>query len=379
MNLSLTNRVKISFIVANIIVLITGFLMYFFLGSLAQNTKSAWAELHNIREIDEVVRKDIVDLNAISLRFGVGKTQDKNVSVFKDKTTELKSNLERLKTEYSDSTTEASLQTMIENVNTLNEYIGDPETTESKDRFRDSNFHINLVGKISEEFSKYIQRSQIKSKDGATRIQNTIASIKKNMLLVLIIAFLGTIILGWLIPNKVALPFKKINHAIRELQDCNFDVSISYDEKDEIGELSLELNKMIKQFKQHEDLRADKFAVETKKFDIIANHIRKNILVVNSEGRLSYMNNALYSMLSVESGDVIDKEIEDTVIPEPIVEAFGRALKRRTKIEDEEIVFTYKKGSDNEEELEYKGLAEIYPIRGKESSLDYYLMVISEA
>ena len=46
----------------------------------------------------------------------------------------------------------------------------------------------------------------------------------------LIIGFLGTIILGLVVPGKIALPFKKIKDAIRELQECNFDVSIYYNQ-----------------------------------------------------------------------------------------------------------------------------------------------------
>jgi nitrogen fixation/metabolism regulation signal transduction histidine kinase len=61
------------------------------------------------------------------------------------------------------------------------------------------------------------------------------------MLIILIIGFLSLILVAMVIPARVTFPFKKITDAIRELQECNFDVSIYYNQKDEIGELSLEL------------------------------------------------------------------------------------------------------------------------------------------
>ena len=379
MNLSLTNRVKITFIIANAVVLITGFLMYFFLGTLADKTKNIWDELQTIREFDEISRSNIVDLTVLSVNLEEKAISEKKLSTYKDKANELRSNLERLKAEYKDSDTRSLLQALLQSVDTLIQYIGEPSSTKSLERFRDSNFHLSLVDKISNNFSSYLKKSQLNNQDSSERVKNSIASIKKNMLLVLILAFLGTIVLSWLVPNKVALPFKKINHAIEELQNCNFDVSIAYEEDDEIGELSSSLNKMITQLKQHEELRSDKFMLESRKFNIIANHIEDKVLVANSEGKLSYMNNELYSMLRVETSEVIDKELEESIIPESIVAVFDKALKRRGKIENEEVKFDYKVLEEDEEvEKSYSGYAEVYPIRGKESSLDYYLMIISE-
>lgn len=379
MNLSLTNRVKITFIIANGVVLITGFLMYFFLGTLADKTKNIWDELQSIRELDEISRSNIVELTVMSVNIEEKAVTEKRLITYRDKANELRSNLERLKAEYKDSDTRSLVQALLQSVDTLIQYIGEPDNKKSLDRVKDSNFQLTLVTKVSNDFSAYLKKSQLNNQDSSERVKNTIASIKKNMLLVLILAFLGTIVLSWLVPNKVALPFKKINHAIEELQNCNFDVSIAYEEEDEIGELSTSLNKMIAQLKQHEELRSDKFMLESRKFNIIANHIDAKVLVANSEGKLSYMNNELYSMLKVETSEVIDKELEESVIPESIVSVFDKALKRRGKIENEEITFDYKKLVDEEEqEASFSGYAEVYPIRGKESSLDYYLMIINE-
>lgn len=376
MNLSLTNRVKISFVMTNLIILIIGFLMYFFLGSLASNIKRSWSDFYEIRKIEEVVTADLVELTALGMELDkTGKRRE-----FKSRIQDLQSNIELLKVKYTDERFDDVLSSILDKTKTLGEYIGETESLENQNRLKEGSFHINLLKKVSGDFLKYIRKSQEAGKDISEQVDNSIVLVKKNMLLVLILAFLGTILLGWLVPRKVALPFKKINHAIRELQNCNFDVSIFYDEKDEIGELARELNKMISQLKLYEELRADKFLVESKKFNIIANHIKKNILIVNSEGKLSYMNNSLYSILKLETGDVLDKEIENSAIPESIVDVFKKALKIRGKIENEEVRFSYKKIDENEEEVnvEFSGYGEVFPIRGKESSLDYYLMFINE-
>jgi nitrogen fixation/metabolism regulation signal transduction histidine kinase len=225
------------------------------------------------------------------------------------------------------------------------------------------------------------------------------------MMIVLIIGFLSTIILALVIPGKIALPFKKIKDAIRELQDCNFDVSIYYSQEDEIGEIAREMNKMIYSFKVFEELRADRISVENRKFDALANLVRRPVLVANTSGSLIYLNNQTYSLLQVQSEDVIGKEMTEAVIPTTIIETFELALKRRSKIENNEIKILAKRQEEEEEEEDsnvlegevidapseedlaaqekepeyvYEGYANVIPIRGKESSLDYYLMVLSK-
>lgn len=192
------------------------------------------------------------------------------------------------------------------------------------------------------------------------------------------------------IPGKIALPFKKINDAVRELQDCNFDVSIYYNQKDEIGELAVELNKMIANMKAFEELRTDRISVEHRKFDMLANMVRRNVLIANANGELIYLNNSMYRLLDVESEEVLNKNMTDTIIPQSIKEAYDLALKRRSKIENAEIVITHKKTVEVEneetgvieeigEEVEvFNGFANVIPIRAKESDLDYYMMVLSE-
>ena len=117
--------------------------------------------------------------------------------------------------------------------------------------------------------------------------------------------------------------------------------------------------------------------------------VKKNILIANAYGELIYLNNQMYKILKLESDDVLMKNMEDTLIPESIKEAYDLALKRRSKIENAEIHIIEKKkveqtdpetGEKKTVEVEedvYVGFANVIPIRAKESSLDYYMMVLS--
>jgi nitrogen fixation/metabolism regulation signal transduction histidine kinase len=261
-----------------------------------------------------------------------------------------------------------------------------------------------LADKILDSFSEFQDIQYYETVERDKKIKKIISETKRHMMIVLIIGFLFTIILALVIPGKIALPFKKIKDAIRELQDCNFDVSIYYSQDDEIGEIAREMNKMIHSFKIFEELRADRISVENRKFDALANLVRRPVLVANAHGSLIYLNNQTYSLLQVQSEDVIGKEMTEAVIPGTIIETYELAIKRRSKIENAEVKILAKhqdeevkleiidgdssevKASDaasedtapKEPEYLYDGYANVIPIRGKESSLDYYLMVLSK-
>ena len=246
----------------------------------------------------------------------------------------------------------------------------------------------DLAEKILESFSQFQNIQYADNLGQDKRMKKMVNESKQRMMLVLLIGFLFSTLLTVLVPGKITLPFKKLKEAIRELRDCNFDVNIYYSANDEIGELSQEMNKMIHAFKVFDELRTDRISVENRKFDALANMTALLILVANNEGKLIYMNNQLYSLLQVQSEEVIGKEmgLPSSAIPAPLSEACQLAIKRRSKMENLEITINAKhpqerEGAEQDAENQkpaFQGYATITPIRGKDSSLDYYLMVLSK-
>lgn len=404
----------LSFLVANIAVLVLAFSVFNFLHSLSQEIETV------IREFDTIsLKTEDVRVSAISIlkhqRKILGKRPTiemlEEISNLSERFTgELKS-LEEL---YKDTEGKKIIVQMISYVESLKVVLS-----------KTSLFHRDSVGfasigelfdKILESFSEFQDIHYYQNVERNTKLKGIINEVKKNMMITLIISFFATILLGLVVPGKIALPFKKIKDTIRELQECNFDVSIYYAQEDEIGEIAREMNKMIHGLKIFEELRTDRISVEKRKFDVLANMMKRPVLVANASGMLIYMNNQLYSLLQVQMEDVIGKVMTETVIPSSIIESYNLAIKRRSKIENAEIIIRAKNSDILAEELTasslsasltpntstppqdildvadegknddvakcqndiiFEGYANVIPIRGKDSSLDYYLMVLS--
>ena len=385
MKLSLKRRVSFSFITAMGVILAMGFTVFFFLDSLNTQISNITVNSNKISLLTDEVRISAVSILKMQKRILTTKPTGEDLKRLENLCEGFQSQLQRLDSFY----TEVEAKKIISK---MQGYVDSLKTIVSKSSlfYRDGEglSTINeLTDKILEAFSEFQDIQYFQNEQRDKQVKAIIGETRRNMLIVLIITFLGTILLTLVMPGKIAMPFKKINDAVRELQDCNFDVSIYYDQDDEIGELAKELNKMIVSMKKFEQLRTDRISVEHRKFDTLANMVKKNIMIANAKGVLIYMNNPMYSTLEMQSDDVINKNITDTLVPDSIVETFELAIKRRSKIENAEISIPKRKKvidpatgeyiyEDTEEA--YEGYANVIPIRAKESNLDYYMMIISK-
>ncbi len=418
MNLSLKNRVALSFIFANIVIIILAFLVFYFLNSLNKEF-----ELITVHSNQTAFITDEARISTIDILKGQRKMMTSQDDTIREKIIglceSLSSQVSRLELLYENPDAKKNLTQMSSYADSLRLILSSKENFTKKDMVQDFSSVNDLTDKILETYSAFSNIQLVENRNRRQKYETVLKEIKKTMMITLIIGLLGTIILGLIVPGKIALPFKKIKDAIRELQNSNFDVSIYYNQNDEIGEIAQEMNIMINSIKIFEELRADKVSIEKRKFDALANMVKKPILVANAEGELIYMNNHLYSLLQCQSEEVLGRPMKETVIPKSIIHCYELAIKRRSKIENEEVFipkkveelidngenedqkeinelsyFNYnaeetlknaentkeesRPGEDHEVELIFKGYANVIPIRGKKSSLDYYLMILSK-
>lgn len=385
MRMSLKRRVTYSFITAMAVILIMGFTVFFFLDSLNNQISNITVNSNKISLLTDEVRISAVSILKMQKKILIQKPTSEDLKRLENLCEGFQSQLQRLDGFYTEVEAKKTISRMQGYVDSLKTIV-----SKSSLFYRDGEGLSTIDGltdKILEAFSEFQDIQYFQNEQRDKQVKAIIGETRRNMLITLIITFLGTIILSLVVPGKIAMPFKKINDAVRELQEVNFDVSIYYEGDDEIGELAKELNKMINNMKRFEQLRQDRISVEHRKFDTLANMVKKNIMIANAKGELTYMNNPMYALLEMSSDDVMGKAITETLVPDSIIETFEVAIKRRSKIENAEISIPKRKrvidpatGEYIFEETEeaFHGYANVIPIRAKESNLDYYLMIISK-
>ena len=244
MNLSLKQRIAASFAIANIMVLIIGFTVFYYLDSLNEQIESITNNTNKIAYSTDEVRSSAVAILKSQKKILTKKATQEDLKKLNSLCDTFLKQLTNLDKFYEEVQIKTIISKMIGYVDSLQTLL----SKVSMHNYRD-NVGIQATGeladKILEAFSEFQDIQYYQNEQRDKRLKEIIGETRRYMLIVLIITFLITIILSLVIPGKIALPFKKINDAVRELQDCNFDVSIYYNEDDEIGELAQELNKMI--------------------------------------------------------------------------------------------------------------------------------------
>jgi HAMP domain-containing protein len=385
MYLSLKNRVAASFIVANLVVLIMGFTVFYFLASLNERISEITDNSNRISVISDEAKISAVSIIKLQKKILTTKSTEEDLRKLESLCDEFSDQLSKLDSYYTEVDAKKIISKMLGYVDSL-------ETIVSKSAlfYRDNAGLATiseLTDKILESFSEFQDIQYYQNEQREKQIKSIIGETRRNMLIALIITFLGTILLTLVVPGKITMPFKKLSDAVRELQDCNFDVTIYYSQNDEIGELAREMNKMIQSIKKFEELRTDRINLENRKFDTLANLVKKNILVTQANGEILYLNSRLYSLLDMQSDDLIHRNYTEVNLPDSFLETLEIAIKRRSKIDNAEITFPRRTKILDPETNEYvyqeqaepyKGFATVIPIRAKDSTLDYYMMIISE-
>ena len=402
MNLSLKKRIAISFIIANVAVLVLSFVVFHFLHNLNKNIESVTTKSIRISSLTHEVRISTLQILKTQGIILVNRRPPLDTTKrLRNKLKILKTQIQQLELLNKNSQGQREITELLAYITSL-EIVLKKSSAFHKDPvgFRKSigSFFENILNVFTK--LQELQDTQTIKRD--EQIREIIKVTKKKMMFTLIIGFFATILLGFIVPGKIALPFKKIKDALRELQDCNFDVSIFYNQDDEIGEIAREMNKMIHSFKTFEELRMNRISLENRKFDALANMSKKPVLVASADNKIIYMNGQLYNLMRVQSEDVIGKSMNETLVPKSIIDCYKMAIKRRSKIENMKIIIPAKPKVDGEaseeqsvdivevevekdgqekeielQEVVFAGYANVIPIRGKESSLDYYLMILS--
>ena len=353
MNLSLKRRVALSFIITNFVIIILSMVVYQFLSSLKKDIDDLSTQTNKISLVSDQIRISALQILKYQRKILTKTKEPELVDKLNSRIETFTKQLQTVDTYYKDPEIKKVIGQLLSYVDSLKVLLS-KAVLFSRDSVGLASIS-ELADKILEAFSEFQDIQNKQSERRNERVQKIIKDTKRHMMITIIIAFLGTIILALVVPGKIALPFKKIKDAIRELQENNFDVSIYYTQDDEIGEIAGEMNKMIHSIKLFDELRTDRISVEKRKFDVLANMVKRPVLLANASSKIVY-------------------------IPAKI----AREEAEEKQIEVENKSSSGEGGEDTDgqvdliEEIVYQGYANVIPIRGKDSSLDYYLMVLSK-
>jgi NtrC-family two-component system sensor histidine kinase KinB len=169
-----------------------------------------------------------------------------------------------------------------------------------------------------------------------------------------------------LLSNLLVKPVRQIMEATQKISGGNYDVEISSQSSDELGDLTSHFNEMAKKLKSYHNLNFDQIVAEKRKSDAIIRSIDDGIVVVDNELKVTGINPTAAKALNIEHDQIQNKHFLEVVKNEMLFNYVKQSVEtgQPPSIEERKTIFTIQEG---EKQRHYQ--FSITPVLGKPGSL----------
>ncbi len=169
------------------------------------------------------------------------------------------------------------------------------------------------------------QNTMYNSSEEAQRIaQRTTARLMATGSSILLLGLIFSLFLSRIIVQ----PLTRIIEGIRAIENGNYDIEISSRSNDELGHLSTDFNRMVKQLKRYRELNIGEIMAEKKKIETIIRVIDAGIVVVDNEARITDINTSASDTLGVKESEIKGNHFLEVLGNEDIFQQIKRALEK---------------------------------------------------
>ncbi|MBI4208424.1 MAG: MCP four helix bundle domain-containing protein [Deltaproteobacteria bacterium] len=210
-------------------------------------------------------------------------------------------------------------------------FLAHPEDVAEQERWK------NALDQLIQEIQKGKSVSLASSQQNLQKLQ---LQTQRNMGLVLFLTFFGGIFIAFYFPSRVVLPMRRFVSTLREVQDCNFEASLNMKGGDELAQVGHEIDRLISRIREFDDMKVKKIAFERRRFDTLANMVDIGVVVVNIENQIVYMNSQLFTVLGLESEEVIGNEVDSAPLPDELKDLLRESLDKKEKFDNHEITMS---------------------------------------
>ena len=346
---SIANRIQFSFVAAIGMVLVIGFLSFYYINRLNKGLETLVEQDIRLARLTEEIK---------SVTFEVFKQErllftDPNDNESLAKLQQFANDLYKLteQTEqlsFKDENRQRYQQMgllSLEFVKTLEEVPGATDLNAIRAKLRDRLIKISTLNRaVLNDRYKELESHQ-------EQINRLSSDAQRNMIIVVLLMLLSGLALGFVAPNVVVTPFKKMVQAINEVRTGKLNISIPVEADDEIGTIAKSLNTMIAELREFDEMKIKRIAFEKRRFETLANMVDYGVMVLKREGVIEFINSQLYILLKIDTKEIEGYRIEHTPLPTEIKDFLVEVLETKEKMDNQELTLHLKDKKGNEFEV----------------------------
>jgi NtrC-family two-component system sensor histidine kinase KinB len=197
---------------------------------------------------------------------------------------------------------------------------------ESKQIAKAKEYYGNIIRPFSQRLSDncfwLVEENQ---KEMARVSQETRATSNEATIAVLFAAIVATVlsvVTAVQFTKRIIEPAEQMMQTVHQIGRGRLDLKIDVDTDDEVGELSLEFNKMTERLRQFEEMNIEKIVSEKKKSETIVESISDAIIVCDADSNVQLINRSAEELLRIREQDVVGKPVESCVHDERLLDIF---------------------------------------------------------
>jgi len=153
-------------------------------------------------------------------------------------------------------------------------------------------------------------------------VQKTLSTIRKIVFLGLLLALGFAFVLGYIVTTRITKPVNRIIQASRRFSEGDFTHRIISHSRDEIGELSLTLNKMAQDLED----KIKEIRQQNQELSAIFNSMIEGIIVVDKTSRIVSVNPAIEKIFGILNADAQGKTFLEAIRNNEISEIMNNVL-----------------------------------------------------
>jgi len=169
-----------------------------------------------------------------------------------------------------------------------------------------------MLGETSEKVRTFAneleQRSWDRVEQHRQESETLVARAQRNISVVLILTILVSAYMLFMLPSRIVRPISAITNIIKRAEQGDYGVTAKSASRDEVGQLALFLNRMLRQIKTYDDLKTEKIFTQQKKVEALVDAMTEGVLILNHEQEVTLVNRALQQRLGWED-EVVDKPL----------------------------------------------------------------------
>uniref|UniRef100_A0A7C3F1H4 histidine kinase n=1 Tax=candidate division WOR-3 bacterium TaxID=2052148 RepID=A0A7C3F1H4_UNCW3 len=140
------------------------------------------------------------------------------------------------------------------------------------------------------------------------------------------------------LPRAVILPLKRITNALHRVENGDFDIRITLETRDELGNLARQLNRVFVRLRELDELKSGQIVELERRFRLLASNIKEGVLVVDRNLKIIYVNPAAEPLLGIRPNEATGKSCMELSNLKPFLPHLQQLLSGAASHQECEII-----------------------------------------